>query len=176
MATTYTIRQLNPSDAEAWAALRLGSLEAYPLAFSASAPDDSAAWMESIRTRLAFNDESAVFGAFSGLLLVGMTGVVRSAGKKERHKAMIWGVYVSAGSRRSGVGERLLRAAIERARAWPGVEQLHLAVSDVAKDAKRLYERIGFREWGREPRALCWEGRSADEIHMILELKGPPRS
>ena len=176
MATTYIIRQLDPDDAEAWAVLRLESLEAYPLAFSASVPDDAAAWMESIRTRLASKDESAIFGAFTGLSLVGITGVVRNAGKKERHKAMIWGVYVAAGARRSGVGERLLRAAVEQARAWPGVEQLHLAVSEVANDAKRLYERIGFREWGREPRALCWEGRSADETHMILELKHFPRS
>jgi GNAT superfamily N-acetyltransferase len=119
------------------------------------------------------SQESAVFGAFSDVLLVGIVGVVRNTGNKERHKSMIWGMYVTAGFRRSGVGERLLRAAIEEARSWEGVELVHLAVSEVAADAKRLYERIGFQEWGREPRALCWEGRCADETHMILEFRGP---
>ena len=65
----------------------------------------------------------------------------------------------------------LLRTAILQARSWAGVEQAHLAVSEVAGGARRLYERNGFQEWGREPRALCWEGRWADESHMVLDLR-----
>lgn len=79
-------------------------------------------------------------------------------------------MYVTAASRRRGVGGKLLDAAIQEASSWPGVEQIHLAVSDVAAEARRLYERAGFQEWGREPRALFWHGRYADEIHMVLSL------
>jgi L-amino acid N-acyltransferase YncA len=79
-------------------------------------------------------------------------------------------MYVTAGNRQHGVGERLLRAAIEQARTWKGVQQIYLSVSDEAGSAKRLYEKVGFKEWGREPRALCWEGRYADETHMIFNL------
>lgn len=61
--------------------------------------------------------------------------------------------------------------AIQQSRSWAGVEQVHLAVSEVAQEARRLYERNGFQEWGREPRALCWEGRCADESHMVLDLR-----
>jgi len=171
MTTLCSIRKLDQNDAEDWAAIRRESLEANPLAFSASVPDDLTVWLESIRTRLAESDESAVFGAFSGKSLVGIVGIQRYAGKKERHKCFIWGMYVTAQRRRSGTGERLLRAAIQEARSWQGVEQVQLAVSEVADDAKRLYERIGFREWGREPRTLSWQGRFADETHMILDLR-----
>jgi GNAT superfamily N-acetyltransferase len=80
-------------------------------------------------------------------------------------------MYVTAGRRRNGAGDMLLRAAIQQARSWTGVEQVHLAVSEVAQEARRLYERNGFQEWGREPLALCWEGRCADESHMVLDLR-----
>jgi RimJ/RimL family protein N-acetyltransferase len=173
MTTTHSIRRLKPDDAELWAALRREALEAHPLAFSASVPDDLPDWIESIRARLSSSDdESAVFGAFTGVSLIGIVGVVRKTGKKERHKSLIWGMYVTAEFRRSGVGEQLLRTAIDHARSWAGVEQVQLAVSEVAADAKRLYERIGFREWGREPRALSVQGRCVDESHMILDLRG----
>jgi len=103
--------------------------------------------------------------------LVGMVGVLRNRGTKERHKSLIWGMYVKSQYRRTGSGESLLRAAIQHAQSWTGVDQIHLSVSEVAEDARRLYERIGFQEWGREPRALCWEGRCVAESHMLLDLR-----
>ncbi|MBI3976447.1 MAG: GNAT family N-acetyltransferase [Armatimonadetes bacterium] len=165
------MRKLDHDDAEAWATLRREALEAHPLAFGASVPDDAKVLVEFIRTRLASSDESVVFGAFSDVSLVGVVGIARYSGKKERHKALIWGMYVAAGNRRHGIGEILLHTAIQQARSWQGIEQVHLAVSEVASDARRLYERNEFKEWGREPRALCWEGRCADETHMILDLR-----
>lgn len=114
-----------------------------------------------------------MFGAFTGASLVGIVGIARDTGYKERHKSLITGMYVTLGSRRGGAGSLLLRAAIDQARSWTGVEQVHLTVSEVAIEARRLYDKNGFREWGREPRALCWQGRCADESHMILDLREP---
>jgi ribosomal protein S18 acetylase RimI-like enzyme len=127
--------------------------------------------VESVRSRLSPNHESAIFGAFADASLIGIAGIVRNEGKKERHKSKIWGMYVTAGSRRRGIGELLMRAAIGQARSWPGVALVHLAVSETAPEARRLYERLGFREWGREPNALYWGGRFADEVHMVLDLR-----
>jgi len=150
--------------------LRREALEAHPLAFGASVPEDISVLAESVRPRLSPNDESAVFGAFDAGFLIGIVGIVRNTGIKEHHKSLIWGMYVTAGSRRRGVGELLMRAALEQARSWSGIELVHLAVSGTADDARRLYERLGFQEWGREPRALCWQGCFADEVHMVLDL------
>jgi GNAT superfamily N-acetyltransferase len=171
MTTICTIRKLDRDDAEGWASLRQEALEAHPLALGASIPEDPKILVESFLARLTSNEESAVFGAFIGDSLIGIAGIRRNPSEKERHKALVWGMYVTAGSRRKGVGDMLLRTAIRQARSWAGVELVHLAASEVAEGARRLYERNGFQEWGREPRALCWEGRWADESHMVLDLR-----
>ena len=51
------------------------------------------------------------------------------------------------------------------------LQLVHLAVSEIATDARNLYDRLGFQEWGREPRALFSAGRFADESHMVLDLR-----
>jgi predicted enzyme related to lactoylglutathione lyase len=80
-------------------------------------------------------------------------------------------MYVGSSNRRAGIGESLLKAAIRQAEAW-NILQVVLSVTDVAKDARRLYERHGFRSWGLEPRAMCVDGVYADEAYMTLQLDG----
>jgi GNAT superfamily N-acetyltransferase len=152
------------------AGLRREALETHPLAFSASLPEDPERLIESVRSSLLPSQDAALFGVFVDDGLVGMVGVVRHTGQKERHKALIWGMYVRLPHRRTGAGEGLLRAAIHQARAWPGVQQVHLSVTEVAVEARRLYERQGFQEWECEPRALCWQGRYVSDSHMVLDL------
>lgn len=170
MTATCTVRRLGHGDAEAWAELRQEALEAHPLAFGSSVPDDPKLLVEFILARLNAPEESAVFGAFVDNALVGIIGIRRDTGKKEGHKASIWGTYVTAENRRSGIGKMLLDATIQEARSYSEVEQICISVSDIATDARKLYEKVGFQAWGTEPHALYWDGRYADEIYMILKL------
>jgi GNAT superfamily N-acetyltransferase len=171
MTRICTIRRLDRGDAEAWAELRREALVSHPLAFGASIPDDPKFLVEFILARMDSTTESAVFGAFANRSMVGIVGIRRDSGKKERHKSSIWGMYVTAGNRRGGIGKMLLHRSIQQARSYLGVEQIHLSVSDVATDARKLYEQNGFQAWGREPHALYWQGCYADETHMILRLE-----
>jgi RimJ/RimL family protein N-acetyltransferase len=164
------VRALGPDDAPAWIALRREALSSSPFAFSASPQDDRGLSLEFMRSSLTDAARSVVFGAFDGLSLVGSAGVVRFEELKFRHKALIWGVFVAPAVRRRGVGSALLGAAVERARSWPGILQIHLAVSETAEAARQMYVRAGFREWGKEPRAVQWEGRFAAEHHLVLDL------
>lgn len=164
------IRRLGIEDCEALTALRIEALTNHPLAFGSSVPEDMNALREQFRARMSVDEDAAVLGAFDRAALVGMVGVRRVPDLKERHKAFVWGMYVAESHRKLGVGERLIRRAIEEARSWPGVIQLHLSVSEAAPEARRMYDRCGFREWGCEPRALCWHGRYVYEQHMVLDL------
>ena len=173
MSPACTVKRLDPDDLVAVVALRYEALVRHPLAFSAAPPDDLDLLTQSLHSLLVLPAEAALFGAFVADTLVGMVGVARNKGAKERHKALLWGMYVRAENRRTGAGERLLRAAIPQAQAWPGVTQVQLSVTEIAKEARRLYERHGFHEWGREPRALGWQGQYVADSHMWLDLTAP---
>ncbi|HTF33466.1 MAG TPA: GNAT family N-acetyltransferase [Myxococcota bacterium] len=86
--------------------------------------------------------------------LVGMVGLVREEPAKLRHKARIWGFYVEPNFRGQGIGQRLLAEATRAARQMRGVEQLTLRVAVLNEAAIHLYGRLGFRIFGREPKAL----------------------
>jgi GNAT superfamily N-acetyltransferase len=165
------VRRLRPEDAASFVVLRREALESQPLAFGASVDDDRRLSVEFVRGFLTDGQEQAVFGAFEGGQLRGVAGIFRESRVKQRHKATIWGVYVTPQAREKGVGRALVRATIRCAREWAGVRQLHLTVADTAHSAKRLYEAAGFRAWGREPRALRWEGKFVDDFHLVLDLE-----
>ena len=88
---------------------------------------------------------------------------------KFRHKAGI-GIFILQRYCGIGLGRQLMEYAIENARKTE-LEQLKLGVFDDNVAAIRLYEKLGFREWGREPHAFkLKDGSYRDEIQMVLFL------
>jgi RimJ/RimL family protein N-acetyltransferase len=129
-----------------------------------------------MQASLADVREQAIFGYFIDDELAGMVGVRRETKAKVRHQSMIWGMYVAPRARGKGAGRSLLLAAIEYARAWQDVEQLHLGVTTGAPAAARLYEAAGFRQWGYQHRAIQHDGIFVDEAHMVLDVRGEPEN
>ena len=164
------IRLLTESDLPAYIALRRRSLVDAPLAFTAAPEDDFAADADTLRGYLQRGPDWVIFGAFDREL-AGFVGLFRERHVKTAHRVHVWGMYVAPEYRRHGFGSALLRAAIDHARALPGVDWVHLSVSDGAPAARPMYEKLGFRLWGVEPDALRHDGRSVAENHMALRLK-----
>ena len=165
------IRPLTKADAAAYRALRLEGLALAPEAFSAAYEDEILRGDEEFARRIPDAPPSAIFGAFQGEALVAMTGFLVHAGRKERHKGMIWGVYVAEAARGQGLAKRLLQAAIDRARTVEGLEILHLGVGVDNAPARALYAAAGFEVYGIERRALrLGPGRYVDEELRVLDL------
>lgn len=160
------IRPLHPSDLEAFAALRRQALLEAPLAFVASPDGDFAV------SQFRHEPDWVVFGAFVDDALAGNAGVMRERHEKARHRVQLWGMYVAPAHRRGGLGRTLVDACVAHARSLEGVTQIALSVTDAAADARRLYERAGFRAWGAQPDALRHGGTSVGEHHMLLRLDG----
>jgi ribosomal protein S18 acetylase RimI-like enzyme len=78
------------------------------------------------------------------------------------------GIAVKKGFRGQGIGETLMRAAIERSRGR--FEVIELAVLSDNRGAKKLYEKFGFRTYGTRRYALKRAGRYFDEDLMMLKL------
>ena len=173
MPTQPLIRRLESFDIGAMQRLRREALESHPFVFSASAEDDLTLDSSYVERSVSSPAKSAIFGAVESDRWVGMVGVYRIEGRKENHRAQLWGMYVAPAMRRRGAGLALLSAAIEQAMTWSGVSQMRLSVTGAAGDARRLYEKAGFRVWGCEPRALQWQGKFVDEYHLVLALTRP---
>ena len=96
-----------------------------------------------------------VFGAFDGAALVGAAGLQFEAREKARHKASLFGMYVSPSSRQGGVGRKLVQATLAQAASRQGVKIVQLTVTEGNAAAQTLYERCGFESFGVEPYAVA---------------------
>ena len=163
------IRLLRADDASAYWKIRLEALECDPEAFGSSAEEHRALSLEEVKTRLGSDPATSfVVGAFEGKELVGTAGFYREKGLKTQHKGGVWGVYVTAKARGTGVGRSMLRTLLEHARDIEGVELIKLSVATRQPATAALYRSLGFEPWGREPRALKIADRYIDEEHMVF--------
>jgi RimJ/RimL family protein N-acetyltransferase len=67
------------------------------------------------------------------------------------------------------LAEELIRACL----AWAKGREIVIAklgVAAVNQPAIRCYERCGFKVYGTEPRAICYEGQYYDEHAMYCPL------
>jgi ribosomal protein S18 acetylase RimI-like enzyme len=166
------IRRLTPDDAPVYRALRLRALREHPEAFTSSFEEESVRPMEDSAKRLAGGD-TKFWGAWEGASLGGVVGLEREKRMKNRHKAVVVGMYVAPEKAGSGVGKRLVDAVVHEAKR-DGIELLLLTVTEGNESATALYRHAGFRSFGIEPRAIRVEGRYYNKDHMVMDL-GQPR-
>ena len=161
------VRTLQPQDAAEYQALRLRGLAEAPTAFASSYEEEASTPIAEIASRLQPKDSGAIFGAFVGGKLSGLTGVQRESMRKLSHKAFLWGMYVSPEQRRIGLASLLLSHALPYAWQSLGVAQLNLGVQTENAGAIALYRTFGFVVWGTENGALVVGTEPQNEHHMV---------
>lgn len=174
MKGAVQIRELTRDDAAAYVALRLRMLREHPEAFTSSFEEESKkplAWSE---RRIAPDPDTGaphnfVLGAFAeSTTIIGTAGFSVEVRMKQRHKGLLFGMYVAPEATSRGVGRSLLDACLDRARGVPGVEQINLTVTATNERALRLYEAAGFHTFGIEERAIRVGGAYHAKAHMVL--------
>lgn len=166
-----SIRLLNKDDAVAYKELRLYALQESPTAFGT-------AYEEEIQRPLSMTQQRIVqpgtggftLGDFDNARLVGVTTMLMNDRVKMNHSGAIVGVYVHPDVRGQGRGRALMEMTIDRCRSISGLKQVQLSVVTTNTSAKALYESLGFKVYGIEPRALLVDDIYYDEAHMILML------
>ncbi|WP_028102209.1 GNAT family N-acetyltransferase [Pseudoduganella violaceinigra] len=164
-------RSLIPADAASYHALRLEGLLDTPSAFTASYEEELRTPLSEIEWRLAPGSGRDYFGVFEGDVLIAIARVDRDSSPKQRHRAYIRGVYVSAAHRGKGAARKLMEYGLNLAASLPGVTHVNLAVTAGNVPAQKLYESLGFKAWGCEPAALVVNGVAYDEIPMTKVLE-----
>ena len=166
------IRQLERNDASPYHVLRLRMLRTYPDAFTSSYEEDSLkplAWAEKRITQGKESPHDFVLGAFADSgEMIGSVGLAVETRMKQRHKALLFGMYVAPEAGSQGVGRALLSACLDRARGIPGLEQVYLTVTATNDRARKLYEAAGFAIFGVEERAIKVGNEYFAKAHMVL--------
>jgi ribosomal protein S18 acetylase RimI-like enzyme len=163
------IRPVTRAGAPAWRALRLEALKNHPLAFMSS-------YEEAVKRDLAFFAEripepdgaDVLFGVYVEGELCGCAGFGREPGEKERHKGFMWGVYLQPALRGRGLGKALVERLLDHARGQVALVRCSVTTENTA--ACELYRRMGFVEYGIEPRSLRYEGQDYDEALLVISF------
>ena len=161
------IKRLMAADAALYRDIRLEALRSSPESFATAFETENVRPVAWFAERL---EGVTLLGAFHTRELVGTLGFVRGEGPKRQHKGMLVGMYVRPATRRAGVGRRLVDAALDL--ATHSVELVQLSVVQGNEPALRLYQSMGFVEYGLERRALKIDGRYYDDILMAKNLIG----
>jgi RimJ/RimL family protein N-acetyltransferase len=156
---------LDVSDVDEFRDVRLESLRLHPEAFASSYKVEAAEPLQRFRDRLA---RGGRFGGFVKGGLVGVAGLSRHDAAGLRHKGVLIGMYVRESERGTGLADEIVSAVIAHARAQ--VELVQLSVATTNSRAVRFYERMGFKKYAMEPRALKIDDDYVDEFLMVRFL------
>jgi ribosomal protein S18 acetylase RimI-like enzyme len=163
----WTIRRLTTADLPPFRTARLDALRLHPQAYGSAYEEEIAFALDDFAARWPAAP-GAMFGAFAGDRLIGITGLQVEPRVKRRHKGFIYSVYVDESFRGRGVAAALVEAAIAAARQ-AALRFVWLSVS-VGNEARRTYERLGFQTFGIERRSLLVDGVFVDTELMQLNL------
>ncbi|MEX2217435.1 MAG: GNAT family protein [Phycisphaerales bacterium] len=107
----------------------------------------------------------------SGPALAGVLSIRPGQRRRNAHTAE-FGITIAHAWRARGLGTLMLRAMLDWAANHPTIEKVCLQVFSTNPRAMALYERLGFREEGRQPgQAQLRPGHYVDNIHMGLWVK-----
>lgn len=163
------IQRLDATHALDYRALMLEAYDRHPHAFTSSVRERACmplSWWESRLT----DKLDAVLGAFEDNRLAGIAGLAFEPREKARHKATLFGMYVSASVRQRGLGYELVQSVLAEARTHQGLRLIKLTVTAGNDPALKLYRRCGFIQFGLEPMAVRVGEEYFDKIHMWREL------
>jgi GNAT superfamily N-acetyltransferase len=140
MTEPASIREACPDDLPAIVAL----LADDPLAQTREDPSDLAAYRRPLDEIAAQGGNTILVAEIAGAVVgcLQLT-VIPGLARRGMKRGQIEGVRIAAGQRGRKLGERLIGAAIERARA-AGCGLVQLTTDASRPDAHRFYKRLGF--------------------------------
>ncbi|MER7415514.1 GNAT family N-acetyltransferase [Micromonospora peucetia] len=130
------------------------------------------AWLDAVLGAVGAGDAALVLAVLDDRV-VG-TGTWRRGPKPFfAHYADLEKITTHPAARGRGIGRLVTGALIDDARK-AGIETLALGVRGNNHGAIELYERLGFREWGRLPNAIEVGDERYDDVRMCLDLGREP--
>ena len=157
----YTIRPIEPRDAEGAAVLRR-----MPGVFENTLGLPSERVQHSIDGFQRFGPDDHIFVAvLEDGTVIGSAGLQVCTNPRMRHVGTL-GMLVHTEFQNQGIGTALMKTVLELADNWLMLVRVELEVFADNQRAIRLYEKLGFETEGRKRMSCVRSGRYADELLM----------
>ncbi len=164
------IRLLNATERQQYRSARLECLKNHPENFGTLFEEENNAPQLVFEKYLSDpKSENFMFGAFDGNQCIGICGFVKGTRIKTKHRGEIVQMYVNEKYSGKGIGKALLTKTIEKALQKSEIEQLVLSVVLSNQSAIKLYEQVGFAEYGIIKDYFKLNDEKWDQCFMILE-------
>ncbi|MFK7781512.1 GNAT family N-acetyltransferase [Psychroserpens sp.] len=149
------IRKLRPNESNAYKKLRLECLKNYPEYFTTNYEDEKVKEKLFLQSFIEHSDKNSfVVGAFHDNVLIGISAFKRHENKKINHSGIIIQVYVNSNYQGKKIGSNLVKTTIEEAFKINGIEQIEIGVVSINENAYKIYQKIGFKEFGLQKNFL----------------------
>lgn len=163
------IRKLLPHESGIYRAMRLACLKNAPESFGSTYEEEVLNPKFPFETHIETGSpDHVMFGALDNERLIGITGFNRMARKRASHRGELVQVYVEPAYRGQNIGEKLLRQTLAYAFSLEGIEQVQLSVIASNTTAINLYEKLGFKTFGVQPKYFKVENGYLDQQFMQL--------
>jgi ribosomal protein S18 acetylase RimI-like enzyme len=123
---------------------------------------------DAVRIWVGYSKFGACFTAYINGIPAGMLTLYLQPYQKFAHQCL-FAIIVDEKYRNKGIGRALLEHMMEEAKNKFKIELLHLEVYQ-GNPALRLYERMGFKVYGTQPRFIKIDGEYLDKIMMQKDL------
>ncbi|MDP3724937.1 MAG: GNAT family N-acetyltransferase [Nanoarchaeota archaeon] len=124
-------------------------------------------WVENTTKKVSQGDE-IFLAAFLGEREVGATEITRQGGRSKH--VGTFGITIAKELRGEGLGRELMRQILQEA-SKIGLTHIELHVYEKNEPAIKLYTSLGFKEVGRRPEAIAYQGKLITDIIMWLSLE-----
>jgi RimJ/RimL family protein N-acetyltransferase len=170
MSVQYRI--LSSADSLAYRQIRLECLREFPHNFGTSIEEEELLQTLKYESIVASQDtDSFMAGAFFEGVLIGICGFYREGRRKTKHRGELVQLYVNKAYTNKQIGKGLLKFTVDHAFENADVEQIILSVVAGNEQAKNLYTKLGFSEYGYLSNYFKSGNRYWDQHFMILNKK-----
>ncbi len=165
-------RKLKPSESTTYREIRLEALQTDPVSFGVTY--EEALSVPKLDFERYIEEEypgKFIIGAFVNEKLAGFCGFVQEDRIKTKHRGNIIQLFVKPEFRKQNIGKNLMIEIIKEAFKIPEIEQIGLSVVDGNNRAYKLYEELGFVQFGLHNKYFKDNGIYYGEHFMLLEKK-----
>lgn len=157
----YTIRPIEPRDAEGTAALRrMPGVFENTLGLPSYRTVDSDAFIAGLGS-----DDHNLVAVLEDGTVIGCAGLTVCSNPRMRHVGTV-GLFVHTDYQNQGVGTALMKAVLDLADNWLMLVRVELEVFADNERAIHLYEKLGFEKEGLMRMTTVRNGRYVDDYKM----------